>query len=68
MIFIALLIVAVAVIVLRQFGVIEKPLTIFLIAALVIGSIAFIFSNRLHCPFAKRCPFHFCPLNKERVE
>lgn len=64
MIFIALLIAAAAIIILRQFGVIEKPLTIFLAAALVIGSVAFIFNNRLHCPFAKRCPFHFCPLHK----
>jgi len=64
MISIALFITGAAVIVLRLFGVIEKPLTVFLAAALIIGSIAFIFNNKIHCPFVKKCPFNFCPLHK----
>ena len=64
MIFIKLLIVAVGIIILRQFGLIEKPLTVFLVAAFVIVAVTFIFKDRIHCPFVKKCPFHFCPLHK----
>jgi len=64
MIFIALVAGAAVIIVLRQVGLVEKPLTVFVVATLVIGSIAFIFNNKLHCPFVKKCPFNFCPLHK----
>ena len=64
MIFIKLLIVAVGIIILRQFGFIEKPLPVFLVVAFVIMLVAFIFSNKIHCPFVKKCPFNFCPLHK----
>jgi len=64
MIFITLLIVAAVIIVLRQLGFIKNPFAIFLMSALIIGSIAFIFNNKIHCPFVKKCPFHFCPLHK----
>lgn len=64
MIFIKLLIVAAGIIILRQFGFIEKPLVVFLVAAFAIVFVAFIFHNKIHCPFVKKCPFHFCPLHK----
>jgi len=64
MIFIALVAGAAVIIVLRQVGLIEKPLTVFVTAALIVGSIAFIFNNKLHCPFVRKCPFYFCPLHK----
>ena len=64
MIFIKLLIVAAGIIILRQFGFIEKPLAVFLVAAFVIVLVAFIFSNKIRCPFVKKCPFYFCPLHK----
>ena len=64
MIFITLLIVMGIILMLRQFGFIKNPLAVFLVATLIIGSVAYIFNNKLHCPFVKRCPFHFCPLHK----
>ena len=64
MIFIKLLIVAAGIIILRQFGFIEKPLAVFLVAAFVIVSVTFIFKDRIRCPFVKKCPFRFCPLHK----
>jgi len=64
MIFIKLLIVAVGIIILRQFGFIEKPLAVFLVVAFIVVSVTFIFNNKIHCPFVKKCPFNFCPLHK----
>jgi len=64
MIFIVLLFAAILVIILQRLGFVKNPITIFVIAALIIGAIAIIFNNRLHCPFMKRCPFYFCPLHK----
>ena len=64
MIFITLFIVAGITFLLGQFGIIKNPLVVFLIAAIVIGCFAFVLKDRLNCPFAKKCPFTFCPLNK----
>jgi len=64
MIFIKLFIVAIGIIILWQFGFIERPLTVFLVAAFVSGFVTLIFKNRIHCPFVKKCPFRFCFLHK----
>ena len=64
MITITLIIAAGVIFLLSQLGVVKNPLIVFLVVAVIIGSSAFIFKDRLNCPFAKKCPFSFCPLNK----
>ena len=64
MISITIIIIAGVVLILRQFGIIKNPLSIFLVATIILGLSVFILKNRLNCPFAKKCPFTICPLNK----
>ena len=64
MISISLIIVAGIILLLGQFGIIKNPLVVLVVAVIIIGVSAFIFKNRLNCPFAKKCPFTICPLNK----
>ena len=66
MITISLIIVAGIVLVLGQLGIIENPLIVFVVAAIIIAAFAFILRNKLNCPFAKKCPFTLCPLNKKK--
>jgi len=61
---ITLIITAGVIFLLSQLGIVKNPLIVFLIIAVIIGSSSFIFKDRLACPFAKKCPFSFCPLNK----
>ncbi len=65
MITIALIIAAVIMLLLSQIGVIKNPIVAFLIVAIIIGACAFIFKDKLNCPFAQKCPFTICPLNKK---
>ena len=65
MISIALVITAVIILLLRQLGIINNPILVFIIAVAIVGGSAFIFKDKLNCPFAKKCPFTFCPLNKQ---
>jgi hypothetical protein len=55
---------AVIIVLLNRVGAVNNPLIVFLIAAALVIGLAFIFKDRLNCPFAKSCPFSFCPLNK----
>ena len=64
MISITLIIIAGIVLVLRQFGIIKNPLSIFLIATIILGVSVLILKDKINCPFAKKCPFTICPLNK----
>ena len=64
MITITLIITAGIILLLRQFGIIKNPFIAFLVAAIIVVSSAFIFRNKLNCPFVKKCPFTFCPLQK----
>ena len=65
MISIALVIIAIVILLLRHLGIINNPILVFIIAVVIIGGSAFIFRDKLNCPFAKKCPFTFCPLNKQ---
>ncbi len=64
MISIILSIIAVIILVLRQFGIIKNPLSVFLIATVILVALVFGLKDRINCPFAKKCPFTSCPLNK----
>ncbi|MBU1043254.1 MAG: hypothetical protein KJ915_02510 [Candidatus Omnitrophica bacterium] len=64
MITIALIIVAGIIFILSQIGIIKIPFIIFVVAAIIIGIFALVLKDRLNCPFAKKCPFTICPLNK----
>lgn len=64
MISITIIIIAVGILILRQFGIIRNPLSIFLITTIIVGLSVFILKNKLNCPFIKKCPFVICPLNK----
>lgn len=66
MITITLVITAVVIFVLSQFGIVKRPFVVLLIAAIIIASSAFIFRNSLNCPFAQNCPFTICPLNRTK--
>lgn len=64
MIAISLVIAAAVILLLRHFGIVKYPFVIFAAAVLIVGISAFIFKDRLNCPFAKDCPFSICPLNQ----
>ena len=66
MLSIALIIIAGIVLILRQFGIIKNPLSIFLIATIILGISVIGLKNKINCPFVKKCPFTICPLNKEK--
>lgn len=63
-IFIALMLAAAVTAIMYRAGLVKNPIAVFLTACLVIGALAILFGANLNCPFAKRCPFHFCPLNR----
>ena len=65
MIFIALFIGGCILLVMRQLGMVNSLAGPFLIIALLIGASVFLLKDKLNCPFAKKCPFTFCPLNKK---
>ena len=66
MITITLIITGIIILILNQFSIIKYPLVVFLVATIIIGVSAFIFKDKLNCPFAKKCPFTFCPLNEKK--
>ena len=65
MISIVFVIIAIVILLLRQLSIINNPILVFIIVVAIIGGSVFIFKDKLNCPFAKKCPFTFCPLNKQ---
>lgn len=64
MITIILIIEAIVILLFSWFRIIKSVVIVFLVVAIITGVLAFILKDRLNCPFAKRCPFVICPLNK----
>ncbi len=64
MISILIIVIAAIVLILRQFGIVKNPMHLFIITTIIMGASVFILKDKLNCPFAKKCPFTICPLNK----
>jgi len=64
MISIALLIAALVIMLLKMAGVVQNPIMVFLVVALIIVASSFVFKGKINCPFTQKCPFSICPLNK----
>ena len=66
MILIALVLLGGVVVFIRQLGVIENAVGLFMAVTVFIVIASFIMRDKLSCPFAKKCPFGFCPLHKSK--
>ncbi len=64
---VTLIIEAFIILALEKVGLINNSYAIYVTLAVITIISGYVLKKRLNCPFAKICPFKFCPLNKEHI-